>query len=147
MDKNRNVEVNFTVLAIILCFVDSLTPSLNKGSSKLMENLFNIIRKMLESQSDLFISCLYTVLGKIVFQVSTALFEDKTPYVKELTQAIIKHCHHANVLVRNKASHFFYLLIKSNYKEKHSVSRTRTSGTQSISQFVADVPNKRVGII
>jgi len=109
-----------------------------------MDSTFILIRKMLDSQSELFVGCLYSVLGSVITLIPAALLEDKTPYIKELTQAIIRHCHLANVHVRTKASHFFYLVIKANFAEKKSVSRVRTCGTQSVSQLVANSQTKKV---
>ena len=105
--------MNFIVLDIILLFVDQFEKNLNKEEHPLTSRIFSIIKQLLNSQSEYFISCMYAILAGLIFKLKKPLFAHKTTsYCQDLIYRVVQHCNSTNADVRNKASTLFYFLMK-----------------------------------
>eukprot|EP01117_Protostelium_nocturnum_P015724 TRINITY_DN611_c0_g1_i2.p1 TRINITY_DN611_c0_g1~~TRINITY_DN611_c0_g1_i2.p1 ORF type:complete len:1956 (-),score=658.81 TRINITY_DN611_c0_g1_i2:97-5964(-) len=139
MDKNECCEVNVLSLQILMIFVESFDKTLNREDNPLNDTIFTILKKLLSSQNDLFISKVYNYLNVIITKLSKAIFISKTVrYFEDLLYVILNHCNSTNLTIQSKASTILYLLMRLNWLEVRSIARIRHFAQVSSSRFIGE---------
>jgi hypothetical protein len=78
-----------------------------------MTKIIKIIKRLLSSQYEQFICCLYLAISELIFKLKRSLFSFKTTsYCQDLTSEVLRHCNSTSRAVRKKALVVFYLLMK-----------------------------------
>ena len=137
LDKNESVESNFIILDVIHLFVLHFTEMLEKEEHPWQSKIMNIIIQLMNSQSELFISCFYVALAQFLFLLKKTLFTFKTSsYCQDLSEIILRHCNMTSRSVRERSSKIFFLLLKSNFMVRGNISRCSVQSILSVSRVV-----------
>eukprot|EP00027_Filamoeba_sp_ATCC50430_P006902 CAMPEP_0168562256 /NCGR_PEP_ID=MMETSP0413-20121227/12026_1 /TAXON_ID=136452 /ORGANISM="Filamoeba nolandi, Strain NC-AS-23-1" /LENGTH=1688 /DNA_ID=CAMNT_0008593671 /DNA_START=186 /DNA_END=5252 /DNA_ORIENTATION=+ len=153
VEKPKGAEVNFIVLDTVIEFVNCFEKNLNKvsdsgidnesQSNPLLEHILDILKILLSSPSDAFLSYLYCALHDILSRLSSSLFQTQTRYYcRDLIYDILRHCNQKDNDVRSKASALLYSLIKENWKQFRNISVIRHFAQLAQSKLVGSEKKK-----